>query len=169
MKNEKILKEITLAEAVVQSSPHPFALLLSGFKEKKNIMGISWYTLASMKPGKMIFAVSQKNFTTSLIEKHSFVSLCIPLESIKDEAMQCCKSSGREINKIAEFKIELIECKDKSTFLVKESSVAWILKVCDKMSIGDHNLYIADIIGCYGNGSAKGIMAFEGYKRLDVL
>jgi len=169
MKNEISLNEISLKDSVVKSSPHPFALLVSGDKNKKNAMGISWFTLVSMKPGKMVFAISQKGYSAELIDIGSFVSLCIPLISIKEQAMNCCKASGRNTDKIAEFGIELVEDNDRKAYIVKDSSVAWVLKVCEKTPVGDHNLYIADIVSCYGGESDKGLKSFEGYRRLDVL
>jgi flavin reductase (DIM6/NTAB) family NADH-FMN oxidoreductase RutF len=169
MNSENKLKAITLNESLIQSSPHPFALLVSKDIDKKNVMGVSWYSFASLKPGKMIFILSEKSYTSKLLKMGSYVSLCVPKESVKDIALSCSHTSGRDIDKVAKFGIDLVAGEDEKAWMIKESNVAWVLKINDKIHIDDHNLFVAVIISCHGDGTNEGLRAFEGYKRLDTI
>jgi flavin reductase (DIM6/NTAB) family NADH-FMN oxidoreductase RutF len=166
MKNTN-LEQIDLSTSVNLSSPHPFALLVSKSDEVVNVMGISWFTFISLKPGKMVFSISKKSYTNELIK--DYVSLCLPVEKIKKEAYECGTQTGRGINKAKQLGIELVYLKDYSTPVVAESSVAWILEVSSTLNVGDHTLYITDIKNIVGKLEKNNLYSFDGYKRLESI
>lgn len=163
------IKEIDLIASVGLSSPHPFALLVSKSDDIINVMGISWFTFVSLKPGMMAFAISNKGYTKELLNENPSVSLCLPVEKIKKEAFACGTQTGREINKAAELDIELTQVEGFPTPVIADAAVSWILEVSNTVAVGDHTLYIAAIKKIVGTSEENKLYAFDGYKRLDSI
>ena len=163
------LKTITLGESVALSSPHPYGLLVSKLEDKVNIMGVSWFTFVSLKPGKMAFSINHKSYTKELIGRGAKLTLCLPTKNISDQAFACGTKTGRIINKSAELGIELVEMEGFSAPVVAESTVAWGLEVSGTVEASDHTLYIADIKCITASGKQSHVYAFDGYKRLETV
>ncbi len=161
---------IDIAKTLKLSSPHLFALLVSKDDSgKNNVMGVSWYSFASLKPPKMVLCLSDKGQTGKLIKQTQNFTLCLPTEQIKDEAFACCKSSGRDTDKIKELGLELIMPEGFEVPAVKGSKIAWTLKLDDTMQAGDHTVFLADIQSAAKFSDEKNLYAFEGYRELKTI
>ena len=168
MANSK-LESLTLNESVLLSSPHPYALLVSKNNSVTNIMGVSWYTFVSLKPGMIAFSISNKSYTKELITLDAQICLCLPTVKIIKEAFECGKKTGRYINKAEELGIELVYIEGFSAPVVADSALAWMLQVKKSLDVGDHTLYITEIISIVGDSNKQHVYANDGYKRLKAL
>ncbi len=163
------LKEIDLMTSVGLNAPHPYAVLVSKSDTTINVMGISWFTFVSLKPGKIAFSISNRGYTNELIRNGADVTLCLPSESIKSEAFACGTRTGRGIDKAKELGIELVQVDGFAAPVVAGSAVAWCLNGCQNVDAGDHTLFIADIDGIVGDAKKKHLYALGGYKRLGIV
>ncbi len=164
------METIKIMDTVALSSPHLFALLVSSDADKNyNVMGVSWFSFASLKPPKMLFCLGAKGYTGELIKQTKNFTLCLPTQAIKEKAMGCCKTSGRNTNKIDELGFELILPDGFDVPAVIGSKIAWALKLDHTTSAGDHTVYIADIISAAKFSEEKSLYAFEGYRQLKTL
>lgn len=162
-------KKITIKESVELSSPHPYALLVTKAGDEVNIMGVSWFTFVSMNPGKIAFSISNKCYTKEMIDKGAKAVLCLPDESIAEQAFACGKQTGRGKNKAEELGIKLISIDGFACPAAADSAVAWMLEVSGSADAGDHTLYIAKITDAAGNPDNKHLYSFDGYNRLDTV
>jgi len=161
---------IEIKETVSLSSPHLFGLLVSQGKDgKNNIMGVSWFSFASLKPPKMIMCLGKKGYTSQLIKETKNFTLCLPTEPIKEKALLCCSSTGRSVDKAAKFDIDLVLPQGFAVPVVKSSKIAWQLTLDDTIQSGDHNIIMADIVGAVKLSDDKSLYAFDGYKDLRTI
>ena len=162
--------KVKIQNTIKMSSPHLFALLVTQDSGgNTNVMGVSWYCFASLRPPKMVVCLGNKGYSGQLIKETDRFALCLPTEAIKDKAMACCKCSGRDTDKIREFALDLIMPEGFKVPAVKGSKLVWELSLTDTMPAGDHTVYLADIMRAAKLSDDKNLYAFDGYKELKTI
>jgi len=139
------LKEITIKNAQVLSSPNPFALLVTDAGTKTNAMAISWWTYVCNRPPMIAAALSKKGFSGELIEKNQAFTLCLVDEKLKDEAFRCGCCSGRNCDKLDELGLKTVALEDGYPGYIDGSAVVFCCKLQSVSDAGDHTLYIAEV------------------------
>ena len=152
-------------------SPNPFCLVTS-LKEdgSTNIMALSWWTFASNHPATVVICTSNKGLTGQNIRRTGEFTMCFPGASVAQAAMQCGSSSGRSVDKAEAFDLALKDSSAVAPRQVLESRVVLECRLTDSKDIGDHTLYIAEVVETHLNEKiGKHLLAWEGYGRLDTL
>ncbi len=160
---------ITIPQSLPYSLPHLFALLATEDADKHNVMAVSWFCFASMKPPKLLVCLSNKGYSGELIRKSGRFTLCVPTESIKDKALEAGRCSGRTADKTALLDFEWVWPEGFAVPAVAGSRVAWSLTLCDTMAAGDHTVFLADINAAALVSEQDGLYAFNGYRELHAL
>ncbi len=156
------MEEITLNLAQKISSPRPFGLVVSiDSSNKVNVMGISWWTYVSRNPSLLLICLSNRNYTNENIRLSKEFSLCLPSEDIKDEAWKCSTTSGRSINKVEEYNLELIQSNHINTPILRESYVAFECKVVKEIEAGDHIIFLGEILNILGDTTKKPLYSLD--------
>lgn len=164
------MKQLQIKDSVKLSSPHLFGLLVSKDREDKlNVMGVSWFCFASLKPPKMILCLSNKGYTGELLKQNGLATLCLPTERIKEKALSCCRCSGRDVDKMSEFGLTTLLPEGFDVPAVEGSKIAWALKLEKTMTAGDHTVYQADITAAAVLCDEQSLYAFDGYKDLKTI
>lgn len=113
---------------------------------KTNIITLAWHTPISRHPPLYGISISSKRYSYGLINKSKeFVINFIPYTLAKD-AQFCGTHSGRSIEKLCKTKLTLTPSKKLSTPLIKEGYAHLECKLLKSLSIGDHTLFIGEII-----------------------
>lgn len=129
------------------TAPHTFAYVISRDEsERMNVMGLSWWTFVSSQPPMLLICISRKKHTITNIEKTREFSLCIPDISLREQAMTVCSCSGADVDKVAEFGIELESAKVIKTPLLKKARAKFECKVTEIIDGGDHAICLAEIV-----------------------
>lgn len=164
------MKKLDIKDTIKLSSPHLFGLLVSKNEEDKlNIMGVSWFCFASLKPPKMILCLSNKGYTGELIKQNGLATLCLPTERIKEKALCCCRCSGRDVDKLSKFGLTTILPDEFDVPAIEGAKIAWALKLEKTMLAGDHTVYQADIVAAAMLSDEKSLYAFDGYRDLKTI
>lgn len=102
------MDKIEIMQASQLTSPNPVSLICTKKEDgNTNIATVSWYTYLSYNPSMVGFCVSKQSYTGEMVRKFEKAILTIPGSELKDNVMQCGSSTGRNINKVEEFDIEL--------------------------------------------------------------
>jgi flavin reductase (DIM6/NTAB) family NADH-FMN oxidoreductase RutF len=169
-KRGNMMEKISVVQAVMSTLPHPVALLTSVDAEgKANVMTISWYTFASLKPPTAVFCVSNKSYTNSLISKSGSFSLSLPTSKLSEKTLLAGKSHGFDMDKINDIGFEVEDHNGFIAPIIKGSAVAFSLKLLDKMDASDHTVFLAEIVAAVKDNDKKHIYAFDGYTDLHEL
>ncbi len=164
------MDKIDIMNTVKLSSPHLFGLLVTQDDDSGlNVMGVSWFCFASLKPPMMLLCLSKKGYSGSVLEKTKKATLCLITEDIKQEALQCCRCSGRDTDKFEEFGINTVSIDGFSVPAVEESRIAWALELSDTMDAGDHIVYLTEIKDAAQLSEKDALYAFEGYRELRTI
>ncbi|MDY3078658.1 MAG: flavin reductase family protein [Oscillospiraceae bacterium] len=164
------MKEITVGQAQRLTSPSPFGLLSTRDSEGKvNLMAISWWTYLTNHPPKLGVCLSNKGYSGELIRKTGEFALNIVGEELKEAGLKCGQISGRTCDKCEQFGIETVPASNISGAVIPGSRVIFECRLTDSFPVGDHTMYVGDIVSVSGDDSVKQLYAFDGYGRLDTV
>ena len=161
------METISLSSAAVLTSPNPLALVCTRKPDgSSNLAAVSWWTYLSFHPCMIAFTMSKKSFTGETVRNTGKVVLAIPGEAIASAVMGCGSCSGRDTDKAAKFGIMLQELPDTDIPVPVHSRVAIACCLKEYHEVGDHYLYICDVVQVYGNESEKAVFAWNGYREI---
>ena len=164
------MENITAGQAQKLTAPAPFGLLSTTKDDgSTNLMAISWWTYLSNHPPMLGVCLSKKGLSGSLIIKNGEFGLSLPGAELREKALRCGTCSGRTVNKPAEFGIGLEGASVIGAKLVSGSRVAFECRLVNSFDVGDHVMYVGEIVSAHGDESVKQLYAFDGYGRLDTV
>ncbi len=137
---------MNMTEAFRATAPHPFAYLITrDAQEKCNAMGVSWWTFAAVNPPTLAVCVGNKKHTLDVIRRTNRFSLCLPDQSLREQARKVCATSGAKVDKVKELGIELTAGQTGFPILKKARAV-FECEVRQILDLGDHSLCVASIL-----------------------
>lgn len=164
------MKDISVGQAQKLTAPAPFALLSAcGGDGKTNLMAVSWWTYLSNHPPKLCVCLSNKGCSGRLIRETGEFAVNVVDESLKESALKCGRCSGSTVDKIAEFGIGTVPAAEIRPLLVENSRVVFECRLSDMLDVGDHTIYVGEIVAVHGDETKKQLFAFDGYARLDTV
>lgn len=161
------MEKINLAKASKLTSPNPLALVCTKKEDgSTNLATISWYTYLSFHPEMIGFAMSKHSYSGEMIRQNKKVILTIPGSSLEMEVKQCGSSTGRNVDKVKEYNIELQSIGENDIQIPLHSRVAIILSLKEYVEVGDHYLYICNVNEVYSNEEEQSLFAWNGYAEI---
>jgi flavin reductase (DIM6/NTAB) family NADH-FMN oxidoreductase RutF len=137
--------DMNMTEAFRATAPHPFAYVITRDEQEKcNAMGVSWWTFAAMNPPTLIISVGNQKHSLEVIRRTRRFSLCLPDQSLREQAKKVCQTSGAKLDKIRELGIELTAGQTGFPVL-KQARACFECEVRQILDVGDHALCVAEI------------------------
>ena len=165
MKSE--LKEVSWDEAIELGSPYNYVLAVTIDKKgKPNIIGLGWWTFVSWNPKMMGISIGKERYSYECIEHCKEFVLCFPSKEQKNGAWLCGEKSGRDTDKFKETGFISIPSKYIKPPIIKGSTVAFECKVVDKLDVGDHTMYVGEILAIYGTPEKPKHLYSISYEKL---
>ncbi len=129
-----------LSGSVIESA---VGLVLVRSGEKTNAMTVSFFSEVAHHPTALWVGISPSSYTHGLIERVGHFSLAILNQNQSEIALHCGSRSGRDHDKGSD--LDLYTSTGGYAFLVGALSTTGC-RVRRSTSVGDHTLFIADII-----------------------
>jgi len=115
-------------------------------KGKTNIITIAWHSTISKDPPLYGISVAPSRYSHDLIEKtKEFVINFAPI-SLVDKVHFCGTHSGRKTDKTKETNLTLIPGEKLKVPIIKECFAHFECKLYQKQIIGDHTLFIGEVL-----------------------
>lgn len=122
----------------------PVGLIVSEARGRRNAMAVSWFSEAAHHPASLWVSIARTAYTHELIEAGGAFSLIVLHRKQKGIARRCGEVSGREADKCAG--LALYRSHEGFLFLA-EALASVACRVRSSRSLGDHTLFVADIVG----------------------
>ena len=127
-------------------APLPPVMVTCGTEEKPNILTIAWTGILNTIPPKTYISVRPSRYSYNLIkESKEFVINLTPAELVR-ACDYCGVKSGDKFNKFEDMKLTTQKASVVSVPLLEQSPVSIECKVTDIVSLGSHDMFIADIV-----------------------
>ena len=161
------MNRITMAEALKQTSPHPVALICAQTPaETTNLAPVSWWTYLENDPPMIGFSMWKESYTCELVTNNGKAVLSIPGEAIADITLKCGNVSGRNVDKVKEFSVDLVDAPVK--FPV-HSRLVFVCTLESKVEVGDCLFFICNIDNIFFNENERQLFAWGGSNKVAPL
>ena len=127
-------------------APVPPALVSCSHGGKDNLITVAWTGIINSDPPKTYISVRPERFSHSLIKESGEFVINLPTSHIIRSIDFCGVRSGREIDKFAVCRLTKEAASAVGCPLVAESPLSLECKVTEILSLGSHDMFMADIV-----------------------
>jgi flavin reductase (DIM6/NTAB) family NADH-FMN oxidoreductase RutF len=136
--------------------PMRVVLITSKHGEKENVMTAAWCYPLSVDPPLFGVSISRKRFSYGLISKGKAFGINLVDKSMQKAVLGAGNTSGRDRDKFTDFNLKK-EYGKLGIPLLKDSPVSAECKVLKEIEIGDHVLFVGEIVNTVKRRTAKGL------------
>jgi flavin reductase (DIM6/NTAB) family NADH-FMN oxidoreductase RutF len=146
------MKTIDRHTALTLASPFPYVLATTINDEgKPNAIGLGWWTFVSGTPPMLAISVAPGRYSHANLQTCGEFVLCFPSVELAKPAWKAGRSSGRAFDKFGQGGLVAVPAKRVKPPIVEGSTAAFECKVVNKVTAGDHTIFIADIVEVHGS------------------
>lgn len=127
-------------------NPEPPVLVSCGSPDKPNLITVGWCGTICTQPPMLSISVRPERYSHHLIQESGEFVVNLPTESLVRAVDWCGVKSGRDVDKFAAMKLTPIPAAKVNTVLVEESPVNLECKVKQVISLGSHDLFLAECV-----------------------
>ena len=133
-------------KAGILLAPVPPALISCGTVDKPNVMTAAWTGIINSEPSMTYVSIRPSRFSHALIKQSGEFVINLTTLSLVEAADYCGVKSGRDTDKFAAMHLTPIACSKISAPQVLESPLSLECKVKNIMSLGSHDMFVAEIV-----------------------
>ena len=127
-------------------APVPPTMVTCGDSEKSNVFTVAWTGIINSHPPKTYISVRPERYSHHIIaEKREFV-INLTTSTLVRAADFCGVRSGEKLDKFEACSLHREEASEVSCPLIAESPLSIECRVTDIISLGTHDMFIADIV-----------------------
>jgi flavin reductase (DIM6/NTAB) family NADH-FMN oxidoreductase RutF len=113
---------------------------------KDNIITLAWQTALSFTPPMYGISVAPKRHSHGLIKEAGEFGVNFVSKDYLDKLWYCGRHSGRDVDKWEETGFTKEKAGQISSPLIEEAYAALECKVVDSVTVGDHTLFIGEVL-----------------------
>lgn len=126
--------------------PVPPVLVSCGAGEKANLITIAWAGTVCTQPPRVAISVRPSRHSYGLILESGAFVVNLPTTALAKAVDWCGVKSGKEVDKFAALGLHTAPAAKVSCPLLAESPVNLECKVFQRLSLGSHDLFLADVV-----------------------
>lgn len=138
-------------------------LIVSGV-EKPNIMTADWVVPLSFDPKLLGVSIGHKRYTNKLIKEFKEFVVAVPTIELLKDVWIAGSASGAYEDKIVKLRLTLIRSKKVRVPSIKECQANLECRVVKEVEVGDHTLFVGEIIDASYGDAFKGGKADLNYR-----
>ncbi len=128
---------------------HPYQATMVTCVDKNgeaNIITIAWIMPVSLNPPVLALSMRPTRYSHRIIKETGEFVVNIPTYQLVRQVLYCGRVSGREVNKFKETRLTVEESRRVKVPRIKECKAHLECKVREVMKIGDHDLFLAEVV-----------------------
>ena len=129
------------------TAPIPPALVTCSDGEHDNVFTVAWTGITCTQPPKTYISVRPSRFSYNIIKESGVFAINLTTEQLVRAADTCGVRSGRDVDKFALCGLEKEPSFNIACPLIAQSPLALECKVDKIISLGSHDMFLADIVG----------------------
>jgi flavin reductase (DIM6/NTAB) family NADH-FMN oxidoreductase RutF len=127
---------------------------LNTLKDKPNIMTLAWAMPVSRNPPLLLIGMAPQRYSHELIAGLKEFVVNIPTMDIIKETLFCGKTTGRGHDKFAETGLTPLPAKMIRPPIIKECIAHLECKLHQQIVMGDHTVFVGEVLTAYVNKDA---------------
>ena len=138
----------------LQATPTGSVVLVTcGHNEQANIITVGMYMRISSQPPMVCIGIAPQRYSHQLIEETGEFVVNSPSIRLEHEMHYCGVNSGRKVNKWSETGLTKIPGITLKTPRIKECFGHLECKVVESHTMGDHTLFLGDVVAATADDS----------------
>ena len=117
--------------------------------DELDALACAWHTALSFEPPLFAVAISPKRYSCKILKQSGeFTANFLTFDNIGIIAA-VGRTSGREMDKFSTYRIKTLPSTEIQTPILKESYAAYECKVVKRYTLGDHVLFVGEILAVH--------------------
>lgn len=126
--------------------PVPPVLVSCGEGEAANLITVAWAGTICTQPPRVSISVRPTRHSYGLIKESGEFVINLPTTALAKAVDWCGVKSGRDVNKFTAMGLHTTPASKVSCPLLAESPVSLECKVFQRIELGSHDLFLADVV-----------------------
>lgn len=139
----------TILKGATLLAPLPVVMATVGDIENSNIITIAWTGVVCSQPPRVYISVRHERYSYEIMQKSKDFVINFVNEKLLAACDYCGIRSGRDIDKFAEMKFTKQPATEVSAPLIAESPINMECKVFDVITLGSHDMFLADVVAIH--------------------
>jgi flavin reductase (DIM6/NTAB) family NADH-FMN oxidoreductase RutF len=135
--------------------PGPIVLVSSAYKGSTNIMTMGWHMVMEFQPSLIGCCISSANHSFELVRRSRQCVINVPTVDIAATVVKIGNSSGRDIDKFAEFDLTAERAEEVSAPLIAECYANFECKLVDASWVKKYNIFVFEVVRAHVATSPK--------------
>ncbi|MEA2103795.1 MAG: flavin reductase family protein [Candidatus Cloacimonadota bacterium] len=141
------MKQCEYKQAVLKMNrPSRIALAVSKLPDKPaNVITLGWFMRTSIKPPMFAISVGLNRYSYQLLSDYRKFVIAFPSIQMADQTLKCGQFSGKNVNKIEEFGINIEKGKLSDIPILTDAVANFECKTISQIRSGDHTIFIGEV------------------------
>ena len=127
-------------------APVPAALVTCSDGEQENVLTVAWTGIVNSDPPKTYISVRPSRHSHGLIKKSGEFAINLTTKELVRSTDWCGVFTGAKVDKFERCKLQKAPANEISCPILAASPVVLECKVTDVISLGSHDMFLADIV-----------------------
>lgn len=155
MARHPLKKDFPVGQVRRYLEPGPIVLVSSRWWDKTNIMTMGWHMIMDFVPSLIGCYIWTENHSFELIRRSRQCVINIPTEDLAATVVKIGNSSGRDIDKFAEFDLTARPGTNVRAPLIDECYASFECKIADSSLIRKYSLFVLEVVKAHVATSPK--------------
>ena len=127
-------------------APLPAVLVSCGSSDKPNLITVAWTGITNTVPPKTYISVRPGRHSYGLLKENCEFVINLPTAAMARAVDFCGMYTGKKVDKFAKTGLTPEPSREVSVPSVKECPISLECRVTDTVSLGSHEMFLADIL-----------------------
>ncbi len=149
-------KQVDFSEAIKTKYPEQVVIAIARDENgKANPVTLGWTMIASGEPPMLAIALYEGHYSVKCIRYCKCFTVVFPSSDMADAALYFGKHSGRDTDKLAEFKCGTAECAEIDSVLLSDAVANFECILESETVAGDHIIFVGKVVAAHRNTEGK--------------
>ncbi len=127
-------------------SPVPPTMVTVSDGERENVFTVAWTGITNTIPPKTYISVRPSRHSHGIIQKSGVFAINLTTEALVRAADFCGVHTGAKVNKFERCRLKTERASEIDCPILSDSPVVLECRVTDVISLGSHDMFLADIV-----------------------
>jgi flavin reductase (DIM6/NTAB) family NADH-FMN oxidoreductase RutF len=135
--------------------PGPVVLLTTRWKERTNVMTLSWHMMMEFEPPLVGCVVSNRNYTFEILRETKECAINIPTANLAKKVVACGNVSGRRVDKFKKYQLTAEPAASVKAPLIAECYANLECRVADVSMVDSYCMFVLEVVKAWIDPARK--------------
>ena len=135
--------------------PGPIVLVSSAWRGERNIMTMGWHMVMGFEPSLIGCYIWSENLSFDMIRQSKECVINIPAVDLVTKVVGIGNTSGRDIDKFAEFGLTAVPGAEVAAPLIAECHANFECKLVDSSLVSKYSLFVLEVVKAHAAASPE--------------